>query len=256
MTQPFQDIKILPNYSKGFYFTWVIRGDFNDPGPWEFKVQLSGAPDGPWKTISPVLVNTFAWREEKKTSINKSNVLYYRILLQTPDGKYTSPVLQPYGVLNRRDFLVAREVMRQAVLHSKGMAGIEGEAYIKSTFGPKCQKCLDPITGMVRDSHCKSCFGTGRTPAYNGPYAIWLDFSPDEQHQTVTEKIGTIEKKSFQVRAIGNPVLKQDDILVVPNSDKRYYINVASMTTEMRRVPIIQTLIVSEAPQTDKIYDL
>lgn len=255
---PFIDFKVVPNYSKGFSYLWEIAGDFNDSGPWKFNIFKGQSPDGPWFAISPELVNAYCWHETEGGlhKVNKANVLYFKVRMKTPEGEYNSPPVQPYGTLSRRDFLLVREIMRQAVLHSKGMAGVFGKVYMLSTFGPRCKKCLDPITGAIRDSHCKHCFGTGRDPAYNGPYTMWLDFTEDSNHQTNIDKNGTVEKKTFQVRAIGNPVLKYGDVLVVPNSDKRYYVRMAQMTSEMRRIPIIQTLTVEEAPQTDKIYDL
>lgn len=256
MTSPFIDFSIYPSYSHGFCYLWAISDAFNDAGPWRFHVQEGSSPEGPWRTISPEVVNQYSWKEEHREPINKANVLYFRTILETQNGTYASQSIQPYGTLKKRDFLVAREVMRQSVLHSKGMAGVECKVYLLSTFGPKCMHCIDPITGMVRDSHCKYCLGTGRDPAYNGPYVIWMDFSEDNQHTVTTEKIGTVEKKSFTVKAIGSPSLKHGDIIIVPGSDKRYYIDTAAMTTEMRRIPIIQTLVVEEAPQTDKIYDL
>lgn len=258
MTTPFTDFRIAPGYSRGFRYSWELSGAFNDPGPWKFVVYKGKSPDGPWLAVSPELVNEFAWQEPdgELNKVNKANVLYFRVVMKTPDGEYESPVVQPYGRLDRRDFLLAKEIMRQSVLHSKGMAGVQGQVYMLSVFGPKCRKCLDPITGEIRDSHCKHCFGTGRDPAYHGPYDMWLDFSEDVNHQTTTDKTGTVERKSFQVRAIGNLVLKYGDVLVVPGSDKRYYVRMAQMTTEIRRIPIIQTLTVEEAPQTDKVYDL
>lgn len=256
MVSPFTDFKILPSYSRGFNYTWQIAGDFNDEGPWEFRIHEAQAPEGPWHTVSPVLKNVFSWHEPTRKPVNKANILYFKMTLKTPQDFYESPVIQPYGTLSRRDFLISREIMRQSVLHSKGMAGTLCKVYLLSTIGPKCRECLDPITGMIRDSHCTHCFGTGRDPAYNGPYTMWIDFSEDSQHQTTVEKTGTVEKKSFQVKAIGNPVLKRGDVIVAPNSDKRYIIDIAAMTTEMRRIPIIQTLMIEEAPQTDKIYDL
>lgn len=256
MSSPFTDFRIVPSYSRGFYYSWSLSGAFNDPGPWDFTIQEGSSPDGPWKTISPVIRNSYAWKENNRPPVGKSNVLYFRITLKTPSNTYQSPVIQPYGVLSRPDFLRAREIMRQSVLHSKGMAGVECEVYLISTFGPKCRKCLDPITGMIRDSHCKHCLGTGRDPAYHGPYKTWMNFSEDSQHQTTTEKTGTYEKRTFQATAIGNPVFKQNDVVILPTTDKRYYVASAAMTSEIRRIPILQTLILEEAPQTDKIYDL
>lgn len=255
-SNPFTSVRILPSYSRGFSYFWDVAGDFNDEGPWEFSVQEGLSPDGEWKNISPAMKNVFSWREESRAPVNKSNVLFFRVCMVTPSSSYFSPVVQPYGTLPRRDFLLAREVMRQSVLHSKGMAGVRVDAYILSTVGPKCRHCLDPITGMIRDSHCKFCFGTGRDPAYNGPYEMWMDFSADTQHQQSVEKTGTVEKRSFQATAIGSPVLKHGDVIVDASTDKRYNVDVAAMTSEIRRVPIIQTLMLEEAPQTDKVYDI
>ena len=109
---------------------------------------------------------------------------------------------------------------------------------------------------MIRDSHCKFCFGTGRDPAYNGPYEMWMNFSEDAQHQQSVEKTGTVEKRSFQATAIGSPVLKHGDVIVDTTTDKRYNVDAAAMTSEIRRVPIMQTLMLEEAPQTDKVYDI
>lgn len=256
MKTAFTGFVITPNYSRGFTYSWSISGDFNDPGPWTFTVQEGPAPDGPWRIISPELKNAYGWKEDAREPVGKANVLYFRIELTTSKGTYSSPVIQPYGTLSRRDFLVAREIMRQSVLHSKGMAGTECKAYIRSTFGPRCTVCLDPITGEIRDSHCQACLGTGRAPAFHGPYFLFLNFSEDNQHQTSNEKTGTVEKKTFTAQAIGNPALKQGDAIVVPASDKRYYVAAVAVAAEMRRIPIIQTLALEEAPLTDKIYDL
>lgn len=256
MANPFTLFKITPNYSRGFYYSWELSGDFNDQGPWDFRVQEGISPTGPWKVISPKLSNIYSWKEDSRTQINKSNVLYFRIQLKTPEGLYYSPVIQPYGVLNKRDFLLSREILRQSLVYSRLLGGIECNAYIKSTFGPKCRKCLDPITGMIRDSHCKHCFGTGRSPAYTGPYKAWIDFAPNTQHQTEVDKTGTIEKKTLQAKVIGNPILKQGDIVVNPTTDKRYYITQVSSESEMRGIPLIQQLVLDEAPQTDAIYTI
>ena len=252
----FSDFRILPSYARGFTCLWSVAGDFRDPGPWTFSVHEGPAPDGPWKKLSPDLQNAYLWAEVSRKPVGKANVLYFKITLRTSKGTYDSPVIQPYGTLCRQDFLVAREIMRQAVLHSKGMAGTECDVFIRSTFGPKCRHCRDPITGMVRNSQCDHCLGTGRDPAYHGPYRMFLNFSEDAQHHTDTEKIGTVEKKTFTASCIGNPALKQGDAVIVPTSDKRYFVAAVAVTAEMRRIPVIQTLSLEEAPLTDKIYSL
>ena len=83
-----------------------------------------------------------------------------------------------------------------------------------------------------------------------------MTFSEDNQHKHQDDGVGTFEHRMFNVRIVANPVIKKNDIVVDRGSDKRYYVNQAAVVAEIRRIPIVQTLIVSEAPVSDKIYEL
>lgn len=236
-------------------YAWEVSGGFNDPAPWVFSVQKGPTADGPWGTISPDLVNMIAWRDEGgKHLVGKSNTLYFRLRLVTSQGTYFSYPVQPYGDLPRREFLLAREIIRREALRARVLAGVECDVYIRSTFGPKCTFCLDPITGDVRDSHCSKCFGTGRYPAYYGPHRMMMSFSTDAAHTKTNDKDGTHETRTFEALAIGNPVLKKGDVVVDPRQDKRYVIGVVSIVSEVRRVACLQRVGFEEAPLSDPIY--
>lgn len=252
---PFYSFRIAPSYAGGFYYLWEILGDFNDPAPWEFVVQRGSMNNGPWEDISPKLVNVIAWKDEGGKNLGgKSNTLYFRVVLKTPKGVYASHVMQPYGDIGRREFLLAREIIRREALRARVLAGVECDVYIRSTFGPKCTHCLDPVTGEIRDSHCKYCFGTGRYPAYFGPHRMMLSFSPDVAHHKASSNAGTQETRMFEALAIGNPVLKHGDVIVDTRQDKRYIIGTARMTAEVRRIPCLQNLAFEEAPVSDVVY--
>lgn len=252
---PFYAFRISPNYLGGFLYSWEIAGGFNDPAPWTFSVQKGPTDDGPWETISPKLVNVIAWRDDGgKNLYGKSNVLYFRVELRTSAGRYFSPVIQPYGDLPRREYLLAREIMRREALRARVLAGVECDVYIRSTFGPKCTYCIDPVTGDVRDSHCKKCFGTGRYPAYFGPHRMMLSFSPDTAHTKMNSNDGTHETRTFEALAIGNPVLKKGDVVIDKSQDKRYVVGIASVVSEVRRVACLQRIGFDEAPLSDSIY--
>lgn len=251
-------VHIRPSYSGGFLFAWEIAGDFNAKAPWKFYVQEAQSPTGEWKDISTELENKFIWQEDKRPRINKSVVLYFRIKLIADRKTYYSDVYTPYGDLTKKEFLIAKDIMRREILHASKMAGVETQVYINSNWGPRCQECLDPITGMVRDGHCKYCLGTGRDPAYHGPYNMWAVFSGDTNHtyQEGQGGIGNVEPKSFQVRVIGSPVLKKNDVVIDSRTDKRYYIDKVDIVAELRRIPVVQSLTVHEAPVTDIVYKL
>lgn len=249
-------LDIFPSYDSGFLFTWEVSGDFNLAPPWTFHVEQAPSPSGDWIDISGSVVDRFHFKEHGRNLINKSAVLYFRVVLEADGRKYFSSVLQPYGDVGKRDFLIGREVMRKEVLHMKGMAGVACSLYSVATFGPPCPFCKDPITGDIRDADCKKCFGTGRLNPYNGPYDTWMSFSADQNHAKQDDGLGTMEQKVFQVRFVANPVAKKNDVIVDRGSDKRYYVNQASVIAEIRRIPLVQQLTISEAPVSDKAYKL
>lgn len=226
-----------------------------DPAPWQFRVEQAPAPAGPWEALSPVLEGVYIWSENKPRQINKNDVLYFRITLTTPKAVHESAVIMPYGDMGRREFLIARDIMRREVLHAKKFAGTLGQLWLVATFGPKCTACLDPITGAVRDGSCKKCMGTGRDPAYHGPCDMWWTFSNTKRVTKHDDAgAGTVEPKIFQIRALGAPASKKNDLVVDTGSGKRYYVDAVDVVSEVRRVPVVQVLTVHEAPTSDVAY--
>jgi len=252
---PFSAFTIAPGYAGGFSYSWEVFGGFSDPSPWTFRVQRGPSSGGPWEDVSPVLVNVVSWRAPGgENLVGKSDVLYFRLRMDTPKGTYFSSARQPYGDLGRRDFLLAREIIRRELLRARVLAGVECDVYIRSTFGPRCPRCLDPVTGVVRDTHCPKCFGTGRFPAYYGPHRMMMSFSADAAHREARTNDGTREERVFEALAIGNPVLKMGDVVIDRAQDKRYVIASVSVTSEVRRIPCLQNVSFSEAPLSDAAY--
>ena len=258
MASAFSSFAIAPDYARGFSYSWAVSGDFCDPAPWRFRIFEGPSGNGPWTPISPTIENGLFWRESGGHHlVNKSNVLYFRMELSTPSGTYFSEVVQPYGSFeSKRDFLLAREIIRREALRARVLSGVPCKVYIKSTFGPRCPHCLDPDTGDVRDSNCKYCLGTGRCPPYYGPYDMAMSFSTDAAHRKDNSVDGTHETKMFEALAVGNPVLKQGDVIIDATSDKRYVIGVASVVSEVRRIACLQRLAFEEAAPSDPVYGL
>lgn len=252
---PIRAVRISPSYLGGFLFCWEVSGGFNDPAPWTFVVQRGPSEKGPWDDISPELVNVVAWREEGgKNLVGKANTLYFRVAMETPRKRYFSHPVQPYGDLPRREYLLAREIIRREALRARVLAGVECDLYIRSTFGPKCTHCIDPVTGDVRDGNCRWCLGTGRYPAYFGPHRTMFSFSPDTAHTKANSADGTHESKTFEALVIGNPVIKKGDVVVDLRQDKRYVVGMSSVVAEVRRVACLQRVGFDEAPLNDPIY--
>ena len=249
-------LDIVPDYASGFLFHWRMRGGFSDPSPWTYRVQSGLSEDGPWQDISPALTGATAWRSDGPLRVNKSDVLFFRVVCETPAGKYESCARTPYGDLDRSEFLIGRDIIRREVLHMSRMAGVECSLWSIANYGPKCPRCLDPITGHSRDNHCRLCLGTGFAPPYRGPVDMWCLFSEDNQHalKEASSGDGMVEQKTFSVRMAGAVPAKKNDVLHDRRSGKRYYVNQAQVAAELRRVPLVQTLLVSEIATTDSAY--
>lgn len=252
---PIESFRISPSYLGGFLYSWEVSGDFDAPAPWIFTVQLGHTPEGPWEDISPALRNVVAWHGPRGRFLyGKSDVLHFRVVIRTSRGESASAPIQPYGDLCRRDFLLAREIMRREALRARVLSGVECDVYVRSTFGPRCPYCIDPVTGDVRDSNCSHCFGTGRYPAYFGPHRMAVSFSPDAAHSKSNSNDGTHETRTFEAMAVGSPLLKHGDVLVDTARDKRYVIGVAGILSEVRRIPCLQRIGFDEAPLSDPVY--
>ena len=250
-------VDVLPDYGRGFVFHWSVSGGFEEDGPWQFLVQCAPSQAGEWHDISPILENVSAWRSEGPLRVSKERVLFFRVLMRTAKGIHASHVVSPYGDLGRRDFLVGRDVMRIESLHFRKFSGVEIDIWSISGWGPRCE-CRDPVTGHVRDSHCRKCFGTGYDPGYRGPFRTWAGFSTDSQHKVETDQEGSNidSTKIFEMKVVASIPLKKHDVIRDVGSGKMYYVDTVASASEIRRVPLIQTAAVFEAPTTDVVYFL
>ena len=257
MEDVFTKVTILPHYALGFIFSWEISQSVVDLGPWRFVVEEAPAHDGPWTSNSPVLVNTTHWIETSRRTGNKNLTLFFRVRLTTPRGTYYSAVREPYFTLNRREFFLARDIMRREVLHAKTLAGGLAKVWLRSTFGPKCRVCADPVTGDVLDSACTTCYGTGRDPGFYGPYDIWFVPTPTQRDTVMApDGTGTREPIVNTFKTIGFPHVKDGDILVDTQAGKRYYTDAVSQAVELRGYPLVQQIEGREIPTSDPVYNL
>lgn len=258
MAEPFTKVSVLPSYAEGFTFTWTVSQGFKDPLPWRFTIEQGPMNEGPWTAISPVLTNVFAFIEQNnKRVLTKDLVLFFRVKLVTPNKTYYSEVITPYGDLERREYLIVRDIMRREILQQRTLSGKIIDLWCLNIYGQKCQYCVDPITGDCTTTNCKYCLGTGHLPPYHGPYALWATFSPTSRNIEVKpDGTGLQQVYSWQVRAVGFPYAKDHDILVDTSIDKRYIVDGIQNILEVRRVAAVQTVRVMELPLSDPVYKL
>ena len=255
MSNPITKFTISPSYYNGFVYSWEIDPLFLDKSPWRFVVEQGPTNNGPWAAISPVIQGAYSWSDSLRRFLSKDEVLNFRIVMTTPTGRYESNVISPYADLNKREWCLAAEIMRTEVQQARQLAGIEGLLLVRAIFGPKCTNCTDVVTGAVLSSHCNLCYGVGKVPGYHGPYKSWMVFTPTPQ-QNIIEGDNTANRQVYDsnVRVVGQPPIKKNDILVDPRSDKRYRVETVSQLAMIKQFALVQALNVSELPTSEPAY--
>lgn len=251
---------VLPNYYAGHTYTWDVAKEFSDPGPWSFVIQENETgkeeETDSWVTLNDTpLVDVFSFSDTFKVLHSKDFLTIYRVVMTTPNGTYYSRAVGPYNELPRKDFLIAREIMRKELLDMREYGGVPVGIWKVATKGDPCTDCVHPTTGVVLDPDCPICGGTGTKEGWHGPYDGFAKFSPRSSNKTIDE-LTMSDPQIFQVRMLAYPFLIRNDLLVDLTSDRRYSIEKVESAFEMRRIPIIYNLTVSEITPSDGRYRL
>jgi len=250
---------VLPNYYAGHTYTWDVEKEFTDPGPWTFIVQENETgkedADDEWVDLSEPLTNLFSFTDTFKVLHTKDFLHIYRVVMTTPKGTYYSTAVGPYNELPRKDFLIAREIMRKELLDMREWGGVPIGIWKMNVTGERCTECTHPTTGQVIDPDCPWCSGTGTKEGWHGPYQGFAKFTPRQSNKTIDELTMT-DPQIFQVRTLAYPFLIRNDLLVDMTSDRRYSIEKVESAAEVRRIPIIYNLTVSEIVLSDSRYRL
>jgi len=263
---------VFPNYYAGHTYQWEVDPTFTDPGPWSFTVQQTDTGKentDEWQDLhdTPV-VDSFAFTDTWKVVHTRDFNIVYRVRLVTPNGTYYSAHTGPYVLLPRKEFLIAREIMRKEILVMREWEGVPVHIY-KKTVIPIADRvteypaaAVDEITGQIIDPDLLYCTG-GNDPntgepvsgAYHGPYEGFGKFSIRQSNKTIDD-FATTDVQLFQVRMVAYPFLIRTDILVDMTNDKRYSIEKVESAFEVRRIPVIYNLTVAELPPSDAAYRL
>jgi hypothetical protein len=90
-----------------------------------------------------------------------------------------------------------------------------------------------------------------------GPFPGFATFSETKIHKHIAEGgAGTDDDRLHQVRMIGHPYIIRGDVIVDKKSDRRYTAEIVNNLLELRRVPVIQAIDVSEINRDSVVHQL
>lgn len=240
---------------------WQLIPEFNDPLPWTFQLQVGKSGDenaDDWTDVGLPVENSCYSIDSEKRAYSKTQNTHYRVKMTTPVAVYYSQPAAKSGILNVRDWRLAKEIVRKEKLRFR-YTSQDGYLLKRRTNGQDCTKCLDLQTNEVTDPYCQECWGTGKQCGYYYPMAcIWADLSPRTRRLHIDDQArrGTVKDIVVTGRMLMLPLIDEQDVWVSRKTDDRYYIHSIQDVAEIRGVPLIANIEMRPAPFTDVIYEI
>jgi hypothetical protein len=242
---------------------WELLDTFTDPAPLVFQLQVgtTSNPDADdWTDVGLPVENVYFAHDPEQRVWGKTNWTHYRVKLTTSQGTYYSLPTGGMGVLDRRSWRLAREIVRQRLLGYRfGPGGQDGYLLKRRWTGADCPTCLDPMTREVRDPNCPDCYGTGKRCGYYYPMAcVWAEVQPKYRRTELDggQARGTIQDVVLTAEMLGSHLLSEGDIWVSRQTDDRYYVHNVQHTAEMRGVPLVAQVQLRPVPFTSVVYTI
>lgn len=243
--------------------SWELLNTFTDPGPLEFQLQV-GTSNNPyaddWQNVGVPVVNQYVAYDAEQRVWGKMNWTHYRIVLNSPMGTYYSTPVGGLGVLDRGDWRIARNIVRERRLaYRKGPGGQNGYLLKRRWTGIQCKLCLDYQTEEVRNPHCLSCYGTGFECGYYYPQGcVFAELSPRSRHTELdgVQSRGTIDDIVVKAEMLMLDLIAEEDVWVAARSDDRYFVHRVTHKAEVRGVPLIGDVELRLIPFSHIIYGI
>jgi len=168
--------------------------------------------------------------------------LYYRVSAVRPAPPET--VISQATTWFGNPDLVAQEIIDRHSRLIQYVTGIPFVYFRQRTFGPRCERCWDPVSKRGKRS-CGTCVGTGFAHPFHEPVAIFLDKSPTREIIQMTD-LGQVPENHISAWTTMYPMFSSGDILIEPQTGRRYRVSRRDVVGEKRGVPIQQAMILEE----------
>jgi hypothetical protein len=259
----FSRVVVRHYISGGSFVFWELVPTFFDPGPYTFQLQVNTVRNpraDDWLDVGLPVTNSFSAVDTEKRVWGKELSTHYRVVLTTPNATYYSDPVSGLGVLTHREWMLAREIIRQRkVRYRKGFAAQEGYLLKKRITGRPCSRCVDLQTQQSQDPNCPQCFGTGYACGYYYPISCsWALIEPESKNKQIenTGVRGQIEDVNAMAEMLMIDTVSNEDVWVSKKTDERYFIREVRHTAEVRGIALVGQVRLALISMSSPIYDI
>ncbi len=242
---PFQRLSVILAPEGGTRVYWTVSPRFIDPLPHAFQLQVAMTPApraDEWEDVGAPTEDAFYATDFEKRLTGKSLDAHYRVVLTSPVGTYTSIPSDGLSYLNRREWLHARDHLRQLKKLIRKYTGCyEGFLLKRKRYGPLCTRCGDKNREEPTDSTCTVCYATGIVGGYHPAVP---DFLVELSNESSREKVnleppspGTGKPIVIKGACPGDMLVQSRDVFVATRSGRRWNIETVTTLAEYRGFP-------------------
>jgi len=260
----FSALQVYPRGPSSTLIQWGYAvGSTIPAGPYVLDVQYSrdGGPDsGDWRTIEtldPYDLNTVSYLDANPRVWSVTDQYWYRVILSTGDGSFTSPAEPAWGSPDRNDRLKMREMYRQECLRLVKLVGSKGRLHRRRNWGTVAAgegdpegsaKIVDPDTGDVLDPANVPGVGTAIMGGYYPSVEWWLELKPSSPRTLVKGELGTTDTFNIIGTGAAFPQPHSNDLWEDCTTGKIYRIETVAPKTAIRHIPVVVDVVLREIP--------
>lgn len=269
MANAFSKLNVQPLVLGGTQISWQVHPQLPLTAPFAFTVEWSrsGITDAlDWQTVNSITNQSnqrslYSVTDTHQRIWSNADRWHYRVTVTDDDGRsYRSEPQTVYGNLSRREYLLAKNIMRKEILRlNQPGVGACGLLFRRKDWGVPCSYsgCLDFDTKEVSNPNCPVCYGTGWTGGYYTPVRFLLDPNLEASYKlTPDENLGHTGATERKVRALAAPSPRTYDFWMEIDSDTRWVVHNVGTMAEMSGYPLIHSIELKLAEPTDVLYTI
>lgn len=256
----FKRVDVWHMVSGGTTICWEMVDTVRWPSPLHFYVDFGQPATDEWTALSATpVVDDCCTVDTCQRTWAMFATYYYRVRCILPDGTVLKSQPTPAnGRLDRKDWLIAREIVRKEHLQQRKVDGTSGFLLVRKKFGVACTACQEWDTREVTDSNCAICYGTGIVGGYYPGVLQYMTLGGKWQRRitNATPPRGTNSDITEAGRCVLYPRIDTYDVWVRADSDQRYIIDSYEVAAQMKGLPLVAIAQLRLAPASDVVYSV